>query len=346
MILNNVKISRNSKPYVIAEIGNNHQGDIDIALKMIKIAKEYCNVDAVKFQKRENKELFTEAFYNKNYDNENSYGETYGKHREFLEFGKSEYIQIKKLCEEIGVDLIVTPFEETSLKFLEEIGIGIYKVASSDVKNIPLIKAIAQLKKPIIVSTGGCDLEDIKIVNSVISEYHNNFALLHCIAKYPPKETELNLNIIKLLSQEFKDTVIGYSGHDVGIKASLLANAMGATIIEKHFTLDKNLKGTDHKISLNPDEMKKLVEELNNNYEMFGKSQKVLNEYEISAVTKLGKSIYSKVKINKGEKLTYDNICLKSPGGFVTPQKYYDILGKVVTKDIEKDCPIALDTIL
>ena len=342
MLIGNKEVKRGGKPYVIAEIGNNHQVNIDMALKMIKIAKEYCKVDAVKFQKRDNNILFTKEYYNKPY----SEGETYGEHRKVLEFGMEEYKKIKKLCEEIDVDLIVTPFEVNSLRFLEDLGIKIYKIASSDLTNIPLIREVAKLKKPVIVSTGGANLKDIQIAYNTIKEYHNNMALLHCVAKYPPAKNEINLNIIKTLLENFEDVVIGYSGHDIGIKASLLANAMGATIIEKHFTLDKKLKGGDHKISLEPDEMKKLVEELDDNFELLGSKEKRLNDYEIPAITKLGKSIYAKKKILKGEKITTDNICLKSPAGFMSPQKYNEILGKTVKYDIEEDKPILPEDII
>lgn len=333
------------KPYVIAEIGNNHQGDIKMALKMVEIAKKYCNVDAVKFQKRNNKELFTKAFYNREYDNGNSYGKTYGEHREFLEFGEEEYIKIKKLCDDLAVDLIVTPFEKSSLDFLEKIGVQRYKVASADLTNIPLIEEIAKLKKDIIISTGGSNLDDIRLAYNTVKKYHKDIALLHCVAKYPPTNEELNLSVIKLLKREFPDVVVGYSGHEIGIEASILANAMGANIIEKHFTLDKTLKGTDHKISLDPEELKLLVEKLQQNYKIFGNECKKVNDYEISAITKLGKSIYAIKEIRPGDKISADNICLKSPGGFLSPQKYNEIIGKISKINIGIEEPIKLENL-
>lgn len=343
MFIENKEIITYGVPYVIAEIGNNHQGNLELALKMIKIAKEYCKVDAVKFQKRSNKTLFTKEFYNREYLGKNSYGTTYGEHREFLEFGEMEYNKIYKYCKELQVDLIVTPFDEESLDFLENYDLSAYKIASSDLTNIPLIKKIARTNKPIILSTGASTMSDIKMAYETIINYNNNVALLHCVTKYPPEENELNLRVINTLKENFNDVVVGYSGHELGIKASLMAYSMGGTIIEKHFTLDKTQKGTDHKISLDPEELKKLVEELNNAYKILGDGNKILSNDEIQARNKLGKSIYATKRIIKGEKLSEQNICIKSPAGFTSPQKYYEILGKITNKEILEDMPILLE---
>lgn len=331
--------------YVIAEIGNNHQGSLENALNMIKVAKEYCNVDAVKFQKRDNKVLFTKEFYEEPYLGKNSFGATYGEHREALELGKNDFIEIRDYCQSIGVDLLVTPFDIQSVDLLEDIGIHYYKIASSDIDNIPLIEYIAERAEALFVSTGCSSLEDIDCALETIMKYQEKVALLHCICKYPPDINECNLNSINVLKDRYNNVVLGYSGHELGNETSLIAHAMGAKIIERHFTLDKNLPGSDHKISLNPEEMKQLVDSLAIVDSMLGKYEKIKYDYEKAAKRKLGKGLYANNNIAMGSVITIDDIAIKSPTACIAPVEIKKVVGRKAASDICKGEPVKWEDI-
>lgn len=339
------QITKNGPGYVIAEIGHNHQGELDKALKMIEIAANNCHVHAVKFQKRHNKELYTKKFYNKEYGGPNSYGKTYGEHREALEFDKDEYRELIKCARKLKVDFMSTAFDIPSVDFLEELGVGSYKIASGDLTNTVLIEYMAKLKKPIFMSTGASTLDEIRMAHDTIRKYHDKLCILHCTASYPAENRRLNLRILETLKKEFPDIILGYSGHDLGILASISAYLMGATVIEKHFTLSHDWKGTDHKMSLEPDMMKKLVENLEAISLMYGNDKKVVNDYEMDARAKMGKSIYSNKPLNPGSIITISDICLKSPGGFLPPYELNNVIGKKLVAPLNEEEPITLDAL-
>lgn len=322
--------------YIIAEIGHNHQGNLKVAIDMIKVAAN-CGADAVKFQKRDNKVLYTKAMYNKPYDNENSFGLTYGEHRDFLEFGWNEYVTLKKCADENGVEFMCTAFDFNSVDFLEKLGITSYKVASGDLTNIPLLEYIAKFKKPIFLSTGASTLEEIHIVYDVIRKYHNKICLLHTVCAYPADYADLNLLTIKTLKKEFPDTVIGYSGHDNGILAAVVAYILGATVVEKHFTINHSWKGTDHKISLEPEGLRKQVRDLRRIDVCMGDGNKIPRDFEISAKTKMGKTLYTAKDLSSGHILTINDIAIKSPGGDGLPPYYID---KLIGKRLKVDLPL------
>ena len=206
-------IEDNSDCYTIAEIGHNHQGKIETAKEMFRVAKE-CGADAVKLQKRDNRSLFTRAGYERPYENPNSYGATYGEHREFLEFGESEYKELIDYTKEIGVTLFATAFDFNSADFLAKLDIPIYKVASGDLKNIPLLKHIAQIQKPMIISTGGGTMEDVNRAYDAIMPINQQLCILQCTAGYPAEFDELNLSVITTFRERFPNTTIGLSSHD------------------------------------------------------------------------------------------------------------------------------------
>jgi sialic acid synthase len=339
------RISKKGPGYVIAEIGHNHQGKLDKALEMIEVAANYCHVHAVKFQKRHNKELYTKKFYNKEYGGQNSYGNTYGEHREALEFNKEEYRELIKCAKKYKVDFMSTAFDIQSVDFLEELGVGSYKIASGDVTNTLLIEYIAQFKKPIFMSTGASTLDEIRIAHDTIRKYHDEVCILHCTASYPAENRKINLKILETLQKEFPDIILGYSSHDLGILASISAHLLGATVIEKHFTLSHEWKGTDHKMSLEPDMMKNLVESLEVIPLMYGNDKKVVNDYEMDARVKMGKSIYSAKLLNPGSIITMSNICIKSPGGFLPPYELKNIIGKKLITQLNEEEPITLDVL-
>lgn len=334
-------VTEEGPAFIIAEIGHNHQGKLDVALEMIRVAAE-CGVDCVKFQKRNNKKLFTKAYYNRLYDNENSFGITYGDHREHLEFGEDEYIQLQKCAEENDVELMVTAFDIESVDFLEGLGVTSYKIASADITNIPLIKYIAALSKPIFLSTGACTLDEIRLAYEAILREHEDFCLLHCTAGYPTDNDKLNLRIITTLKKEFPKAIIGYSGHDNGILAPSIAYLLGAVVIEKHFTLNHTWKGTDHKFSLEPIGFRKQVRDLRRVDQILGDGQRKLEDYEIPARTKMGKSIYASRNLKKGIILSDECICVKSPGGGLAPYYWDKIIGKQLIRNIAEEEQIHL----
>jgi N-acetylneuraminate synthase/sialic acid synthase len=303
-----------SRPYVIAEIGHNHMGSVDICKKLICAASK-AGADAVKLQKRDNKTLFTDKLYNQPYENKNSYGKTYGLHREALEFSGAKYNELIEHAQRLRITLFATPFDRISLNFCEDFRMPFYKIQSADMPNLHFISQIAETKKPIIMSTGGATEEDIQNAVELIAATGNPLAILHCVARYPARAEDINLNIITQLKRKYPGVVIGFSSHYDGILASIGAYMMGAQIIEQHFTLSHTNKGTDHAMSLQPDGLRKLVHYLSELYKMKGGHKKTIEQLlmEREATKKLGKSMYFKRDMEPGEVLKWEDIDIKSP---------------------------------
>src|SRR5919201_3944951 len=261
LTIGGVEIGDGSDCYVLAEIGCNHQGSLEKALELVRVAKQ-CGVDAVKFQKRDNRVLFTQAYYDSPYDNENSFGPTYGAHREALELEPNEWIELKQVAREEEVALIAAPFDFPSADFLAELDIDAFKFASGDLLNVPLIRHVASFGKPLLISTGGGTLSDIDRAVEAASAVNSQLAVLHCTASYPAEVEDLHLRVITTLRERYPELVIGFSDHHNGIAMSLVAYMLGARVLEKHFTLNHAWKGTDHPMSLMPEGMRKLVRDL------------------------------------------------------------------------------------
>lgn len=334
-------ISSQGPCYVIGEIGHNHQGNLDTALRMIQIAAS-CGVQAIKFQKRNNKTLYTKAFYNRPYDNENSYGATYGEHREYLEFGHEEYLTLKQRAEDLGLEFIVTAFDIPSVNFLENIGISSYKVASGDITNLPLLTYIAKLGKPMFVSTGASSLDEVRLAYNTICRYNDKLCLMHCTAGYPTEYHNLNLRVIETLRKEFPNVIIGYSGHDNGILASVIAYMLGATVVEKHFTLNRSWKGTDHRFSLEPEGLRKQVRDLRRVDIALGNGVREIYHFERDARYKMGKGIYTAKTLKAGHMLSLEDVCFKSPGTELPPYKVNEIIGKKLKNDLPDETHLTL----
>ncbi|MBI5055277.1 MAG: N-acetylneuraminate synthase family protein [Nitrospirae bacterium] len=338
------KISTNGPCYVIAEIGHNHQGNLETALKMIKVAASY-GVQAVKLQKRDNKTLYTKAMYNKPYDNENSYGATYGEHREFLEFDRAAYMECMKCAEENGVEFMSTAFDFKSADFLNGLGITSFKIASADVTNTPLLEYIAKLGKPMFVSTGAATMEEIRIAYKAVTKYNDKLCLMHCIAGYPTEYHNLNLKVIDTLKKEFPDVIIGYSGHDNGILAAVISYMMGATVLEKHFTLNRSWKGTDHRFSLEPEGLRKQIRDLRRVDIALGDSSKTVYDFEVEAKKKMGKGIYTSRPLSAGTIITWDDICLKTPTNGTPPYMIDKIIGKKLKINLDDEAALSPDNV-
>ena len=328
-------INDSSECFVVAEIGNNHKGDLKIAKKMFQVAKN-CGVDAVKLQTRNNKELFTSEMYNSKYNSYNSYGKTYGKHRDKLEFDKKKYIELKKYAEDLDLIFFSTPFDFKSVDFLEEVDLPLYKIGSGDLKNIPLIKYINSTKKPIILSTGGGTMKDVERAQKVLLN-NKNLAILQCTSAYPCNAEDLNLNVISTYRKKFKKNVIGLSDHLSGISSAIVGYALGARIIEKHFTLDRAWKGTDHSFSLEPKGMAKLVSYLRESRKALGNGIKNNLSKENAPIFKMAKKLVASRELKKGTLLQRSDIAIKSPNDGIPPYELEKFIGKKINKKLSKD---------
>ncbi len=335
IILDRYEVNQDSLPYVIAEIGHNHQGSLD-QCKQLFIKAKNSGANAVKLQKRENKKLYTKNFYESEYNSTNSYGKTYGEHREKLEFGKDEYSELFKFAKDIGITMFATPFDFYSLEFLEKFDCPFYKVASSDITFVQLIKKIADTGKPVIISTGYASFEDINRILDNIS-FKNGVAFLQCASVYPANSNQINLNVIPEMIKKFPNNIIGYSGHDSGIIIPLAAYLKGARIIEKHFTLSRALKGSDHPMSLEPEGMSKMCNGFKKLKDSIGTNIKERMPYESKFIHKMKKSIVSSKSLKKNHILTDGDLDFKSPGGGLECYQAEEIIGKKLIKDIDKE---------
>lgn len=330
--------------YIVAEVGHNHKGSIEEAKKLFLVAKT-AGVNAVKLQKRDNKSLYTKKFYNLAYDNPNSYGDTYGKHRDALEFDFDQYKELQDYAKSIDIDFFATPFDINSANFLERLDMPAYKLASADLTNSPLQEAVAKLSKPMFLSTGGGTMDDIKRAADLILKYNSNLTILHCTASYPVSINDMNLSVITTLKKEFKDLRIGLSDHENGIDAGVIAYMLGARAFEKHFTLDRGQKGTDHSFSLEPVGLQKFVRNIKRVDIMLGDGEKKLLENEKKSLFKMKKSIVAKKDLKANHIINFEDLSFKSPGGGLEPYKHIDIVGKKLKDDINEEDLILLENL-
>jgi N-acetylneuraminate synthase/sialic acid synthase len=322
--------------YVIAEIGHNHQGNLGKARELFLEAK-LAGAHAVKLQKRDNRGLYTRAAYNKPYDNENSFGATYGEHREFLEFGAREYRDLQAYARELGVDFFSTAFDLASADFLAELDVPAYKIASGDLRSTPLLKYVAGFGKPMIISTGGALLEDVQRAYDTIMPINSQLAILQCTAGYPAAFEELDLHVISQYRTRFPDAVIGFSSHDNGIAMPVAAYVLGARMVEKHFTLNRAMKGTDHAFSLEPVGLRKMVRDLERTFKALGDGKKKIHESEKAPIIKMGKSLVVARDLPSGHLLGPDDIVMKSPGGGIPPYELERVIGRITLRPLYED---------
>jgi N-acetylneuraminate synthase/sialic acid synthase len=330
--------------YVIAEVGHNHQGRLETAKEMFRVAKE-CGADAVKLQKRDNRQLYTQAGYSKPYEHENSFGKTYGEHREALEFGLEEYKELIEYSREIGITLFSTAFDFNSADFLEKLDMPAYKIASGDLKNIPLLTHIAKFQKPMIVSTGGGTMEDINRAYDAIMPINRQLCILQCTAGYPAAFEELNLKVITTFRERFPETVVGLSSHDNGIAMAVAAYMLGARVVEKHFTLNHTWKGTDHAFSLEPIGLRKMIRDLSRTRVAMGDGVKRTYDSEVNPLIKMGKKLVAARSLPAGHALRREDIAIKSPGDGLQPYELNKVLGRVTRVPIEEDGDITLEAL-
>ena len=323
--------------FIIAEAGVNHNGSVEIAKKLIDIAAE-AGCDAVKFQTFSADKLVTKdsqmAEYQKaNTKKDQSQYEMLKK----LELSYADFLELKEYCEFKGIQFLSTPFDEDAVDSLEELEVEIYKISSGDITNKPFLKHVAKKHKPIILSTGMSTMEEIKeAVAWIYEEGNKDVTLLHCTSSYPTLFSEVNLKAIGTLKNRF-NTRVGYSDHTLGIEVSIAAVAVGAEVIEKHFTLDNNMEGPDHKASLEPDELVKLVKSIRNIELAMGNGEKIPSPKEIKIMKVVRKSIVTKEAINKGTIISEDMLCYKRPGTGIEPKSIHLVINRVSVKDLPKD---------
>lgn len=328
--------------YIIAEIGCNHCGDFLMAKKMVEEAKS-CGVDAVKFQTFKASELISKFAPKADYQKlTTGTDENQLEMTRKLELPYQEYIKLRDYAKELGLDVFSTPFDIDSINFLEENNQEIWKIPSGEVTNLPFLEKIAKIRMPnkkIILSTGMCTIQEIHQAVDIILKFDRkeNLIILHCNTEYPTPDTDVNLSAIDTLHKEFPDVQIGFSDHSVGFVAAIGACMKDICCIEKHFTLDKNLPGPDHKASATPSELRDLCENVRRIEIIAGKGGKYVTDSERSNINIARKSIVARKAIKKGEILTIENITCKRPGNGISPMEWYKVLGTNAIHDFEED---------
>ena len=336
------EVTSDGNSFVIAEVGQNHQGDLDTAREFIRIFA-FEGADAVKFQTRNNKYLFSRDAYDAPYASENAFADTYGAHREKLEL-KLEWLPILKAdCEKHGVKFMSTPFDEPSLEVLIDIDVDILKIASFDLGNLPFIKRIARANKPVVMSVGGGMIDQIRSSVDLLLRHHDAVAVLHCVSEYPCEYNRLGLENIETLIREFPGCVIGSSDHFNGTLSGPIAYMKGARVFEKHVTLNRAWKGTDHSFALEPDGFRKFVRDIKRvNQMMPSKPKDSLGKERV--FMKLGKSLVAYTAINAGDEIMLDNLsgCIFNRQ-YVPVRESNRVIGMHAKRDIAKGEPVQLE---
>lgn len=326
-----------NKVLVIAEAGVNHNGSLALAKELVDKAKE-CGADIVKFQTAKLDSLLSKFAQMAEYQKENTGMEE--SQKDMLRKLLLTYDDFKVLsgyCKEVGIKFLSTPFDLESIEFLDSLDIDIWKIPSGEITNYPYLVAIAKTKKPIILSTGMCLMEEIEAALAVLTKNGaKDITILHCTTEYPAPYEEVNLNAMSTIRDTFGFPV-GYSDHTQGIEVPIAAVAMGAVVIEKHFTLDRNMEGPDHKASLEPKDLKSMVDSIRKIELSLGDGVKQPTESEKKNICVARKSIVAKRTIIKGETFTEENLTTKRPGNGISPMKWLDVLGTTAIRDFEED---------
>lgn len=325
------------KVFIIAEAGVNHNGSIELAKELIDKASE-SGADAVKFQSFKAERLVTKSAQKAEYQEE-----TTGKEENQFEMIKRLELDYEKHEELIGyckskdIMFLSSPFDLESIDLLNNLGLEIFKIPSGEITNLPYLRKIGLLKKKVILSTGMSTLGDIEKALEILRKGGTmDVTVLHCNTEYPTPMKDVNLNAMNTIKEAFK-VEVGYSDHTLGIEVPIAAVALGATVIEKHFTLDKNMEGPDHRASLEPNELKELVKCIRNIEIALGDGLKKLTESEAKNITIVRKSIVAGRNIKKGEAFTIENLEIKRPGNGISPMKLDEVIGKLAIRDYEED---------
>lgn len=319
--------------FIAAEIGLNHNGKLRLAKRLIKAAKE-AGADAVKFQKRDLKSLYKKDIFDDPNKDSQSTAYLFDIFKRF-ELSNKDLIRLKKFCDSIGIIFFCTPFDIVSAEFLAKINVPLYKIASADLTNIPLINCIVKKKKPMFLSTGMSQTEEVDFTVNFLKKKRANFALLHCVSTYPVAFKDVNLRMIPFLKSRYQ-VPIGYSGHERGIIVSICSVALGTNIIERHLTLNRAFDGPDHNLSLTPRGLFKMIDRVRAIEAALGSGQKFLTRGEYLTREVFAKSLIARRSIKKNEKIIYEMVDIKGPGKGLSPQKIDKLVGKKARRNIKK----------
>jgi len=336
-----------NETYIIAEIGQNHNGDITIAKKIIDqldrfpydehTGDRWSKVNAIKLTKRDLSEELCKEQMERIYDTPNSFGVTYGKHREFLELTYEQHVELGEYIKAKGFDFVQTLCSVKTVKLLDMVKVDRIKIASRDLTNIPLLETLASRSEPVILSTGMADEEDLKLALSILTKNgKSNIEILHCLSQYPAEYSKLNLKTIDWLKRKYNKLTIGYSDHSIGSHIPVAAVAMGAEIIEKHVTLDTAMKGSDHKGSANIEDFIKMVHDIRAVEHSLGENEMHRSKSVEVAKEKLERSLAWSCNVSKGEMISEDMFCMLSPGNGMKWADRLKYIGKENKLDREK----------
>lgn len=329
-------IGESEEPYIIAEIGINHNGSFELCKEMIKEAA-HAGVDAVKMQKRTIAEMYTKDALDVPYDKPYSFGRTYGEHKLALEFTDEQYFELQEFTHNLGVEFLVSGFDSTGFEFIEKkLNVPIHKVASPFITDYPLLKQVAEYGKPIFLSTGMHTMEEIKASVEFIKQINDKLMVFHAVTMYPVPNNQVNLNVIRTFKEEL-GTLVGYSSHDTGVAIPAAAIALGACVIEKHFTLDRTMIGPDHAASAESRGMELIKKYSTVVWQSLGSTEREMNEHEQNARIKYGVSVTSRRSIPEGKIIEESDIMVKCPGGGISPVEYWNLVGKKARKNILAD---------
>lgn len=323
--------------YVIAEAGVNHNGSLVLAKQMVDKAKE-AGVDCIKFQTFISKNIVSKSADKAEYQKQQTNSsESQLEMLQKLELSFDDFRELKEYCRIKKIEFLSTAFDFDSIDFLKSLDMNIWKIPSGEITNLPYLIKIGNLNKQVILSTGMSTMEDIKAALTALRKNGSGeITVLHCTTEYPTPYEDVNLNAMNTIKKEFNVSV-GYSDHTRGIEIPIAAVAMGAKVIEKHFTLDRNMEGPDHKASLEPDELKAMVSAIRNVESAIGSGDKIPAKSEKKNMAIARKSIIASCSIKKGEVFTEKNITVKRPGTGISPMRWFEVLGKVAKRDYKED---------
>jgi sialic acid synthase SpsE len=333
-------VGKGEPVFIVAEVGQNHNGSMEIAKQLIDLAA-VSGCDAVKFCKRNLRTEMTREAARAPYTGVHSFGKTYGEHRRFLELSQDQHADLKKYAENQGLTYFASVCDPVSADQMREIGCKLMKVASRDLTNLPLVEHLARMDLPLFISTGMSTWEDIDLAVDIVRGRHENFVLFHVTSQYPTEIENVNLRAMLAMEDRYR-CLVGYSGHTVGILMPAIAATLGAVAIEKHITLGRAMKGTDHAGSLEPDGLHRVVRDVRNVAKAMGVPDKKILDGEKEARKKLARSLVTRRKIRKGQTITTKILTVKSPGTGLMPKHMDKVVGKKAARDLPGDHLISL----
>ncbi len=321
--------------YIVAEAGVNHNGSLDLAKRLVEIAAD-AGADAVKFQKRTVADILIAEALMRPYTVPTSLGATYGEHRERLELSEDDFFALANHARVRGITMLASAWDMRSADFLERLGVSAFKIASADCTNLPLIEHIAKKGKPVLLSTGMSDMNEVEEAVATIRRHHDQLVLMQCTSTYPCDNDQINLRVIHAYRERF-GCVVGYSGHERGLAPSEAAVALGASVVERHFTIDRTMIGPDHAASLEPTGLQRLIRNIRNIEKALGSSDKRILDSEQTVRERLAKSVVARTEIPAGTVITADMLTVKGPGNGLKPVFMPLLVGVVAESPIPRD---------